>query len=440
MQPTTAVLSHRARALALLGMVSLILLLTPPAGKPASARADGLPAEPAAAAQAARVLVPVARAVVARDGGPQAPAALEAPDPLTGDGRPMWVTGWYAGWHQDRLPPSAIDYSVVTHVMHFMIVPRGDGSLEVSGRPGFESPERIASLVNTVHQRGRKVLVSVGGAGSYEGFKAAIGAGSRARLVESLVGFVQAHGYDGVDVDMEPINPGDERDFQAFVIELRAALPPGTLLTVAAGPASAICPIEDSFDQVNIMTYDMSGPWEGWVTWHNAAVRSPGHFPSPHESRPLPSADGYAQAFIRAGCQPSKIGIGIDFYGYVWRGGTGTDTGGVTRPGQRWTSPPQVRGNVPYFDLAETYDLTTAAWDSAAEAAYVGIDRPGSENDEFVSFDNEQTVAAKVAYARQQGHGGIAIWELAGAYLRKAGAAVADPLVQALKRALGIGP
>jgi hypothetical protein len=103
---------------------------------------------------------------------------------------------------------------------------------------------------------------------------------------------------------------------------------------------------------------------------------------------------------------------------------------------QGWTSPPSVSANVPYFELATRYNLASTKWDSVGQAAYISVDNAGSASDEFVSFDNQQTVAAKVAYARSKGHGGIAIWELAGGYLRNPGAAVRDPLIQALKQAM----
>ena len=66
--------------------------------------------------------------------------------------------------------------------------------------------------------------------------------------------------------------------------------------------------------------------------WHNAAIYDGGaRFPS---GGLVPSSDGMVGSYISAGVPASKIGIGIDFYGYAWNGGDGTSTGGATEPRQ----------------------------------------------------------------------------------------------------------
>lgn len=330
----------------------------------------------------------------------------------------MWVTGWYAGWLQNRMPPATIDYSVVTHVVHFAIFPRADGTLEVSTRPGFETAGNIAGVVNAVHAGGAKVLVTIGGAGTYTAFQRAIATGTRTVFVANLVAFVAQHNYDGLDIDMEPVNPVDYRDFRALTTELRAALPAGKLLTVAGASAAAIGPVDEHFDQINVMTYDMSGAFSGWVAWHNAPILSGGgRFPPPNDWREYPSAAGYLAEYLAVGIPAAKLSLGLDFYGYVWTG--------VTQPRQGWTQAPTVAGNVPYYDLIRSYDLRTAKWDDGAMAAYV------STATRFVSFDNERTAQAKVLYARAHGLGGICIWELCGGRLANG----TDPLLAAVKAA-----
>jgi chitinase len=369
------------------------------------------------------------------------PTPTEEPRTLTSSGG--WVTAWYAGWRQSDLPPSAIDFTAVTHLVHFAIFPAEDGSLIVDDRPGFETPEAIANVVGTVHAAGRTVLFTIGGAGTYDGFSGAIQPASRPSFVGNLVGFLTTHGYDGIDIDMEPIQSSDYANYTAFIRDLRNALDAveadtgrNLLLTVAAQAPGAICPVKDAFDQINIMTYDMSGPWDGWHSWYNAPIASGDEtFPPPNDSRVVPSAEQFLQAYLDAGCERSRLAISLDFYGYVWQGGTGTDTGGVTRARQVWADPPQVTPNVPYHDLASSYDLEAARWDDDAGAAWLGIDRPGNANDVFVTFDNEQTVTEKVRFVRENGLGGIAIWELTGDYLGD-GAPVPNPLLHALEQAL----
>lgn len=328
----------------------------------------------------------------------------------------MWVTGWYAGWLQNRMPANTIDYSVVTHVVHFMIDPLPDGSLGVSNRPGFGSNAEIAGTVNAVHAGGAKVLVTVGGAGSYTAFQSAIAPANRPKFVTNLVAFVARHNYDGVDVDMEPVNPADYADFRAFVTAMRLALPVGKLLTVAGASGVAVGPVAQHFDQINVMTYDMSGAFPGWVSWHNSPIDNGGGKFS--NGREYPSAKTYLKEYTDAGVPSSKLALGIDFYGYVWTG--------VTQPREGWSQAPQVQANVPYYDLIRSYDLGRTRWDDAALAAYV------STPTQFVSLDDERTVQAKVDFARAHDLGGVCIWELCGGRLNDG----TDPLLVAMKRAL----
>jgi chitinase len=139
---------------------------------------------------------------------------------------------------------------------------------------------------------------------------------------------------------------------------------------------------------------------------------------------------------ISHGVKPSKLGIGIDFYGYVWSGGHGTPTGGVTEPRQSWSVDPWVQDNVPYHVIMETYYARDVArWDSLAEASYLSIDKPGSADDKFISYDNEMTCRKKVEYAARKGLGGVFIWELGGGFWRNSPNGTQDPLLQEVKRA-----
>ena len=374
------------------------------------------------------------------DGGLQSDPTTVTVVVADGAASELWVTGWYVGWFQNDRPPSEIDYDLITHVMHFMIQANPDGSLVALGaRPGFGTAEIIASVVDGVHANGRKILVTVGGAGNYDGFASAITPAYRATFVNNLVNFVLTHNYDGVDVDMEPVNGENFEDFKQFNIDLRAAMDaaaPNLLLTVAAGPAEPICQVWYLFDQINLMTYDMSGAWQGWVTWHNSPILNGGEVFPAVPSRQLPSADQRIQEFLAHGCPAQKLSIGFDTRSYIWTGGDGTDTGGVTRPRQEWTTKPTVTKNVMYTALDSAYDLTQAIWDPIAQAVYLSIDLPGSADDQFVSFDNEQTAQAKVDYVRTRGLGGIAIWELYGGYFKDRPVGQRDPLLDAIKAAI----
>ncbi|ULJ76093.1 hypothetical protein [Rhizobium gallicum] len=43
-----------------------------------------------------------------------------------------WLAGFYPGWEYEFYPPELIDFSSLTHVVMFSVVPENDGSLDTS--------------------------------------------------------------------------------------------------------------------------------------------------------------------------------------------------------------------------------------------------------------------------------------------------------------------
>jgi chitinase len=355
----------------------------------------------------------------------------------------IWTTAYYAGWMQDYLPASEIDYSAVTHIIHFNLLPKSDGSLDSTTDMVY--PQFSADLISRAHAAGVPVLISVGGENTATEFRSATSSTNLSRFISNLVDFMVSRGYDGIDVDWEPLTSSDSSQFTALVNGLRSALnalTPRPLLTAAIATQPAlVASLQSQLDQINLMTYPLSGPWSGWVTWHNAPIYDGGYrFPS--TGAPVPSADGMVNSFVGAGVSPQKLSIGIDFYGAVWGAGAGTPTGGVTEPRQSWTTAPWVTGGMAYYTIFTSYLQAPYVyhWDTAAEAAYLSLDASTSSNDRFMSFDDETTCAHKVAYARNKGIGGVMIWELGGGYIPTEPAGQRNPLLAAVKQArLGAG-
>ncbi len=174
------------------------------------------------------------------------------------------------------------------------------------------------------------------------------------------------------------------------------------------------------------MTYDLSGPWSGWVTWFNAPIYDGGYrFPS--TGTLLPSTDGMVNDFETNGVAPGKLGIGIAFYGDVW-------AGGVSLPRQTWTMAPTLTGVAYYAIMDGLYQSNLYHWDTNAQAAYLSIVNPGSANDQFISYDDEHTCQAKVSYARNRRLAGVMIWNLSQGYRAAQPAGLRDPLLQAIKQ------
>jgi chitinase len=355
----------------------------------------------------------------------------------------LWSTGYYPGWEQASLPPANIDFAALTHIIHFSVVPNSNGTLNSSANS--IALANSTDLISQAHAAGTKVLICVGGASSESGFQSATTPANLPTFITSLTNFMDARGYDGVDIDWEPLPTTDAQQYTNLVNGLRAALnvfPQHKLLTAAVGayppfsdPATSeyvmFASLQNQFDQINIMTYDLSGPYGGWVTWFNSPIFDGGYrFPS--TGGLVPSVDGAVKGFLGSGVSSNKLGIGIAFYGYIWSGGTGTTTGGVTQPRQSWINAPTVSTPAYNTIMASYYQTNLYHWDTSAQAAYIGISNASPANDKFISYDDQRTCQAKVSYVRNHGLGGVMIWEIAQDHQ----SGQVDPLLLAIKQAL----
>jgi chitinase len=357
----------------------------------------------------------------------------------------LWITGYYPGYETSQMAPSNIDFATVTHVIHFALVPETNGSLN-SNANGL-SASACAKLAGLAHAAGRKALVCVGGAGTESDFLAATAPASLGAFVTNIVNFMSGNGYDGVDLDWEPFNSADTAQYTNLVVGLRAALNgfgAHKLLTVAA-PAypedgdsptaefTMLASVQGQLDQINIMTYDLSGPYEGWVTWFNSPIYDGGYtFPS-DSSELVPSIAGAVSNFVNNGVQPAKLGVGLPFYGYIWTGGPG-----VTQPRQSWpaTNAPTVSTPTYAQIMAGYYQSNLYHWDGMAQAAYLSVTNVPASNDMFISYDDTLACQTKVSYARNLHLGGLMIWELSQDYFPTQPAGQRTPLTSALNRAL----
>jgi len=365
---------------------------------------------------------------------PVADAGSPTPTPTPTPSSGLWVTGYYPGWVRTTMPPSAIDYTALTHIVDFSLRPRADGSLE----DNHGILPNAAATVAAAHASGVKVLLCIGGARTSEGFKGATSSAQLTTFVNNIVSTVTRYGYDGVDLDWEPLTSVDRPAFVAMVNALQARLStmtPRRQLTAAVDSWSAttLGMVASKFDQVNIMTYDMSGVSGDWgVSWFNSPLHNGGlNRPS---GNALPSAERSFGTYRSGGVAAGKLGIGVAFYGNIYSGGSGTSTGGVTAPNQRWSTAPSMT-TIDYRQIMSQYHSASRYhFDATTKGAYLSIDAAGSADDRFINYDDEQTIAAKMAWAKQNGAGGVIIWQLAGGYLPTAAPGQRDPLLQAVKQ------
>jgi chitinase len=344
----------------------------------------------------------------------------------------LWVTGYIPSYHQSSNGSinilSDADYNKLTHLSHHGPYVKQDGSFSYAET--VFSDIKAQKAVEQAHQHGIPIMLCI--VAWYDNYIEAINDSvSRNRLIINTLKLVDWAGYDGVDVDLEPVmsayisaikngNPHYvqfiNQLYDSLQVRTSALLGRPLLLTAPMNgyAGKLFSQIHEKFDQINIMTYDMVSPDWGFPVWHDSPVYSAGYM---LYGKPAPSVEEEVKLCLSPGVPAQKVGIGVSYDAFRWRGGTGTTTGGVTMPRQHWqTAPSWTRFS--YKDMmANHYDQQFYRWDDGAKMSYMSKDREGSSNDEFWSYNDENSCKEKVKFVKQQNLGGVIIWELGSGYI-----------------------
>jgi chitinase len=235
-------------------------------------------------------------------------------------------------------------------------------------------------------------------------------------------GIVEPGIFDGVDVDWEYPQAGDADNFRELLEEFRrqmTSVRPGLRLAVAVGPSPRMEPGTDFaeitrlVDQIGVMNYDYTGPWNS-TTGFLAPL-----FPDArHRSG---SIVGSIAAYESVGVPRAKLLMGVPFYGYQWSGVNSVDHG-LFQAGHG------VEGDRPYRYIRTLTPPYSVYRDPASRSPWL------FDGQNFWTYDDAVSVGYKVSYAAQQHLGGIMIWELSedttdGALLRAAAGSLRHPAV-----------
>jgi chitinase len=346
----------------------------------------------------------------------------------------MWVMGYYSGWDSNLYPVSAIDWNGLTHLAVAFYMPDTQGNIdETLSHDATSGPALGHSLVAAAHQAGKKIIASLGGSGSQGMWQGSTSAANRPTFVSNLKKLVTSYGFDGLDLDWEPFDTGDHAALQSLVSDLRSAIT-GILITMPVGCQNNNSPDNLSFfgtlaaslDQINLMSYGLSGAWQGWKSWHSSPLVWNGDTATPI------AIDSSVGDYLAAGVPAGKLGVGSGFYGECY-------TGPVTAPDQPLggSTVAASDGTMSYTNImASYYSAAAYKWDNGAKVPYLSFaSAHGSQACTYVTYEDEQAIAAKGAYAKSKGLGGVIIWTINEGYIASAPAGKQSPLLEAMKTA-----
>jgi chitinase len=339
-----------------------------------------------------------------------------------------WVAGYWIGYQRSLYPEAEVDFALMTHIMVGGINPTATGGVNTDFYlDAVTGPQVAKTLSSRAHAAGRKAILMLGGAGQHDNMVAAASAANVNTFVTNLVATMNNLGYDGIDVDWEPVGDADKPAIVTLLQKLRAAKP-GIILTFPItwvnsndGADAWYSQLALLVDQLNVMSYEMAGNYGGWVSWHQAALYGEG---SSHPS----SVSSTVTAYRAVGVPAAKLGIGLGFYGSCWRG--------TTAPLQTLSATADVVASdntMSYTNIMQSYYTAPAYhWDATARAGYLSFSTStGPAGCTMISYEDEQSIAEKGAYVKSLGLGGTIIWTINEGRLPTAAAGSQDPLLKA---------
>jgi len=410
-----------------------------------------------------------------------------------------WVTGYYPYWAMDVMPPQQVNWNGLTHVVHFFGRPEQTppyfgpafdstdaGELIWGTDQGHAVGEKSNpdTLIRYAHLNGVRVVLSLGGI--YGGQDQIVDyisqdQGRTTLWIQTAGAFCKAHGYDGLELDWE--RPANSTQVNRIISTMRAELDSwagaagkkGTLVVAVPGwtyDADAYSTSISMIDQYNILGYDLQRPnnvccgsgGPSDVTGFNAPLHraDPGQYPivsaisdnydgiaadaSEDGGTLLLSFDrlrfGPKYCIEKLNWPPSKIGIGVPFYGWVFAGNT--------VPNQR-----VVAQSTSYMQYARAADALakggTYHFDKGTQTPWIGGTATSTISEPYrfeispgmkfyMTYEDTNSLKSKAAWARQLGLGGIMIYALDEGWNAEASGDDRDPLLRALTRAINSPP
>ncbi|MBW8683803.1 glycosyl hydrolase family 18 protein [Chitinophaga rhizophila] len=289
-------------------------------------------------------------------------------------------------------------------------------------------------VLDLAHSKGVKVMASIGGWSMCKHYpEMAADATKRAKFVAGCVELINM-GFDGIDFDWEyPNDPGmnierysaaDYTNFALLVEAVRTAIGPGKLITAAfaASPAKLQgfdwARLNNSMNYYNMMTYDYNGGWSN-KAGHNAPL-----YDYPGAEYTNFSIDATVKALRALGVNMSKVNIGAPFYGRgVVTSGTAALNAATTKRAETVQPDGPIQTCADYtnwakdlwdgtpnysYILQQTGSGWTEGWDDVAKVPYK------TKGNYFLSYDNERSVGEKAKYIKDNGLGGVIIWQVYG--------------------------
>lgn len=340
------------------------------------------------------------------------------------------VAGYYPYEKDYVLKQEAIQLDKLTHLIYGFAFPGEGGSIGTS-TGSFHNP----TLVARAHANGVRFIVMMGGGSQSGGFSSmAANPAYRANFVNNLVTWMRTYNYDGVNFDWE--YPGadgknyDKENFASLLREVRAAFDGlegelGKKLEMSIALHSSLwyatwldfTVLNQTMDWMGVMTYDYSGEWSYSLhASHNAPLFCGDYdanqaicnrylnvdkgLTNVRDGRPqsVDPVTGEVYPAVVTHVPANRLVMGIPFYGREFFNC------------QLNATPKEGGGPIVYTAINDYIASGNweRVWDASARVPYLKK-KTGCG---IVSYDDDQSIAAKADYIKANGYAGAMIWEI----------------------------
>jgi spore germination protein len=303
------------------------------------------------------------------------------------------VFGYAPYW---TLPKSStFDLADLTTLAYFSVDANANGTLDESG-PGWNGyqSQDLVNLVTQAHAAGDRVVLTVTCFNQQTLNQITSDPGAPARLAAALIAAVTAKNLDGVDFDFEGEGSGDRAGLTNLITQVSAALhaaDPHWQVTMAVYASAAgdpggffdVASLAPAVDAFFVMAYDMNSKTQPSAT-------SPLFGPSFSDATAL-------EEFCKV-VPPSKVILGVPFYGYDWPTVDGTPTSAATGP------------ESPLTDAAIAAAAHPTFWDPVTDTPWTAYEVGTQWHRTY--FDDPTSLALKAQLANFFHIAGVGIWAL----------------------------
>jgi hypothetical protein len=322
-----------------------------------------------------------------------APPALTASAPL----HSHEVFGFAPWW--DLGDEGAFDVKDLTTLAYFSLDVNPDGTIDRSnsGWVGYES-QALADLVSRAHGADDRVVLTVTCFDQHALDQLTSDPAAPDNLASALIQLISAKNLDGVNFDFEGNGPQDRQGLDNLIAsvsgQLRAA-DPHWQITMSTYASSAgdpngffdIAGLNRSVDGFFVMAYDMNSRSSPSPT---APLTGPGN------------VDAVDMAEYSQVVPPSKIILGVPYYGYDWPT-TGPNAGAAATGGPSPVTYSQVAA-----DMASQH--LPSYWDQSSQTPWTAYQSGGQWHQ--VYFDDPTSLALKARLADADHLAGVGVWAL----------------------------